>query len=62
MKPPFSTALGERISRPTVVKTQARPNENTSTRAIAAITPGAPPSGRNPSASPTATTTVPATV
>ena len=29
MKPAFITALGERISRPSVVNTQESPNENT---------------------------------
>ena len=36
MKPAFITAFGERISRPSVVKTHERPKANTTTSASAA--------------------------
>ena len=39
MKPAFMTAFGERSSRPSVVKTQERPNAKTITSASAASTP-----------------------
>ena len=42
MKPAFMTALGVRISSPSVVKTHDSPNANTTTSAIAASTPGTP--------------------
>ena len=48
MKPAFITALGERRSSPSVVNSQLTPNENTTVSPSAAITPSAPPSGRNP--------------
>ena len=56
MKPAFMTALGDRISSPSVVNTHARPNENATTSSIAATTPGTPPSGRKPSTTPSTTT------
>ena len=46
MKPAFMTALGERISSPSVVNTHERPNAKTTTSASAATTPGTPASGR----------------
>ena len=46
MKPAFMTALGERSSSPSVVKTHERPKANTITSAIAASTPGTPAPGR----------------
>ena len=46
MKPAFMTALGERISSPSVVNTQERPNANTTTSASAASAPGTPAPGR----------------
>ena len=61
MKPAFITAFGDRSNSPSVVNTHDRPKANTTTSASAASTPGAPPSGRKPSARPSRTITVPAT-
>jgi hypothetical protein len=58
MNPAFMTAFGDRISRPIVVNTQARPNENTTTSATAASTPSQPASGLKPRMTPTIITTV----
>ena len=44
-----------------VVKTQERPNANTTTSASAASTPPTPASGRKPSTTPSTMITVPAT-
>ena len=46
MKPAFITALGERSSSPSVVKTHDRPKEKTTTSASAATTPPTPAPGR----------------
>ncbi len=46
MKPAFITALGERISRPSVVNTQESAKANSTVIPSAASTPGTPPSGR----------------
>jgi len=50
------TACGERTSKPMVVHTQDRLSEKTSKTPFPAATPGAPPGGRNPMATPRMTT------
>ena len=61
MKPAFITALGERMTSPSVVKTHERPNANTTTSASAATTPPTPASGSKPRIRPSTMITVPAT-
>ena len=61
VKPAFMTAFGERISRPSVVKTQERPKAKTITSASAATIPSRPSSGRKPRIRPRTLITIPAT-
>jgi hypothetical protein len=51
------TEFGVRRISPRVVKIHPSPDANTSSSRIAASTPGTPPAGRNPSTSPSASTT-----
>ena len=58
MKPVFMTALGARMSSPTIVKIHDRPNANSTTSRIARITPLGPPAASKPMMKPSTTTTV----